>query len=153
MFTAYHSQINDQFERTNQIVEIALRFFLTENSKTNWISAASLIQADFNNFLNVVIDLSSNEIIYEFKIKDTLFFLITVKIENLSQFKILNLLNQTKLRSRRKATNVVFFVDVRVKIIHDKRHKKRRFFVFIKNIIFLKSSIKNCLNKNAILLQ
>ncbi len=67
--------------------------------------------------------MSSNEITYEFKIKDILFFLVTEKIENISQFRILNLLNQTRLRNRQEAANVVFFVNVRVKIIHDKRHK------------------------------
>jgi hypothetical protein len=32
MFTAYYSQTDEQSERTNQIVEIVLRFFLSENS-------------------------------------------------------------------------------------------------------------------------
>jgi hypothetical protein len=123
MSIAYHSQTDEQSERINQIVEIALRFFLTENSEVNWINAASLIQASLNNSSNAAIDLSSNEITYEFKIKDTLFCLIAEKIKNTFRFKILNLLNQIRLRNRQKATNVVFFANVKVKIIHDRRHK------------------------------
>jgi hypothetical protein len=64
MSTAYHSQTDKQSKRTNQIVEIALRFFLIENSNANWISATSLIQANLNNFFNVAIELSFNEITY-----------------------------------------------------------------------------------------
>jgi hypothetical protein len=100
MSIVYHSQTNEQSKRTNQIVKIALRFFLTKNSKIDWINVASLIQVSLNNFLNVSIELSSNEITYEFKIKDILFSLIIEKIENTSQFKILNLLNQTKMKNR-----------------------------------------------------
>ncbi len=116
-----------------------MRFFLIENSKTNWINVVSLIQINLNNSSNVAIDLSSNEITYEFKIKDILFCLIVEKIKNTSWFKILNLLNQTKLRNRQRATNVVFFINVEIKIIYNKRHKslflnseKKTFFRFHK---------------------
>jgi hypothetical protein len=34
--TIYHSQIDDQSERTNQIIEIALRYLLTSNSNLSW---------------------------------------------------------------------------------------------------------------------
>jgi hypothetical protein len=136
MFTAYHSQIDEQSKRTNQIVEIALRFFLTEISNANWISAISLIQASLNNSLNAAIELSSNEITYEFKIRDILFFLITEIIENTPRFKILKLLNQTRLRNRQEATNVVSFANVKVKIIHDKRH--RSLFLNSKKKVFLR---------------
>jgi hypothetical protein len=33
MFTAYHSQTNDQFKKTNQTVKIALRFFSSKTQK------------------------------------------------------------------------------------------------------------------------
>jgi hypothetical protein len=104
MSIVYHSQIDEQSKRTNQIVKIALRFFLTKNSKIDWINVASLIQVSLNNSFNVSIELSLNEITYEFKIRDTLFFLITEKIENISQFKILNLLNQTRMQNRQKVS-------------------------------------------------
>ena len=43
MFTIYHSQTNEQFEKTNQIFEIILKFFITKHSKTNWMAALSVI--------------------------------------------------------------------------------------------------------------
>jgi hypothetical protein len=123
MSTAYHSQTDEQSKRTNQIVEIALRFFLIENSHANWISATSLIQASLNNSFNVVIELSFNEIMYEFKTRDTLSFLVAEKFEQISQFKILSLLNQTRYRNRCEIANAVFFANAKVKILHDRKHQ------------------------------
>jgi hypothetical protein len=79
MSTTHHSQTNEQSKRTNQIVEIALRFFLIENSDANWVNATSLIQASLNNFFNVAIELLFNRITYEFKIKNILFFFMIEK--------------------------------------------------------------------------
>ncbi len=136
MSIAYHSQTDKQSKKTNQIVKIALRFFLTKNSRIDWINVASLIQVSLNNYLNVSIELSSNEITYEFKIKNTLFFLIIEKIENISQLKILNLLNQIRMKNRQKTTNAIFFANVKIKIIHDRRHKS--LFLNSKNKTFLR---------------
>jgi hypothetical protein len=63
-------------------------------------------------------------------------FMKNSQFEISSHFKSLNLLNQTRLRNRQKATNVVFFANVKVKIIHDKRHK----FLFLnsKRKVFLR---------------
>ena len=70
-FTTYYFQIDDSFERTNQIVKIALRYFIIQHLNVFYIRALSFIQTQFNNFFNVVIELFSNEINYDFKIRDT----------------------------------------------------------------------------------
>jgi hypothetical protein len=132
MFTAYHSQIDDQSERTNQIVEIVLRFFITKNSDSDWVSAALIIQVNLNNSFNVFTELFSNELMYEFKIRDILFTLVF--FENFTKsaslkFKILQKLQKIRLKNRQETVNAVSFANVRVKILHDKRHK----FLFLKS--------------------
>jgi hypothetical protein len=124
MSIAYHSQTDEQSERINQTVEVALRFFITENSGSDWVSAALIIQANLNNSSNVFTGLSSNELIYGFKVRDTLFALFTSgNFKDISTSKILQILEEIRLRNRQEAVDAVFFVNVKVKILHDKRHK------------------------------
>ncbi len=40
----YHSQIDEQSERTNQTIKIALRYLLTSNSNLSWHEALSSLQ-------------------------------------------------------------------------------------------------------------
>jgi hypothetical protein len=67
--TAYHPQTDGQSERTNQTIEIAIRYFLT-NSKTdgNWVRLLPKLQGDLNNAPSASTGLSPNEIIYGFKV-------------------------------------------------------------------------------------
>ncbi len=83
-----------------------------------------MIQTSMNNSSNVFIELSSNELTYEFKVRNTLFALfIFENFKNTSTSKILQILEKTRLRNRQKAIDAVFFVNVKVKVLHDKRHK------------------------------
>ena len=66
--TTYHSQIDDSSKKTNQIIKITLRFIIINYSNIDFILMLSTLQIMMNNAFNVVIDLSFNEIIYEFKI-------------------------------------------------------------------------------------
>jgi hypothetical protein len=92
-----------------------------------------MIQTSMNNSSNVFIELFSNELIYEFKVKDIFFALFTSEnFRNISISKILQILEKIRLRNRQKAVDAVFFVNVKVKIFHDKRHKS----------LFLKSEEK-----------
>ena len=50
--TAYHPQTDGQSERTNQTVEIALRFFITSNPEKEWTEALPHIQSTMNNSRN-----------------------------------------------------------------------------------------------------
>ena len=68
----YHSQINDDFERINQMIEIIFRYFIIIYSNENWFVFLSILQTQLNNSFNVVIDLFFNEIIYDFKIRNAL---------------------------------------------------------------------------------
>ena len=114
-FIAYHSQIDDIFERTNQTIKIIIRFFIINYSNINFVLILSSFQTQLNNFVNVIIDLFSNEINYEFKIRETLF--------NLSkqQNAFADFFAQ-RLKYRRKTIDVFAFVNVKVKIHYDARH-------------------------------
>ncbi len=104
-----------------------------------------MIQASLNDSSNIFIELFSNELIYEFKVRNTFFVLFTFEnfmksssenFENTQkQFKILELLNETRLRNRQEAVDAAFFANVKIKILHDKKHK----------LLFLKSKEKTFL--------
>ncbi len=140
MSTAYHSQTDDQSKRTNQIVKIALRFFLIENSEIDWINAISLIQTNLNNSSNAITELCSNELNYDFKVKDIVSFLIENLKNSSSQFNIMNMINETRLRNRQKAIDAIFFINIKVRIIYDRKHKS--LFLNSKNKIFLRLNKK-----------
>ena len=115
-FTTYHSQIDDSFERINQIVKIALRYFIIQYSDINYIRVLSFIQVQLNNSFNVVIELFSNEINYDFKMRDALF--------NLNRVNTTKSKNKTtqRLKYRQKTTDVIDFVVAKFKIYYDSRH-------------------------------
>ena len=119
--TTYHSQIDDFFERTNQIVKIVIRFLITNYSNLNFILILSALQTQMNNVFNAAIDLSTNEINYDFKIRDTLFnFFVTSTVVNLSI---------QRLKYRQKVVDATTFVNVKIKIYYNARHTSLLFKV------------------------
>ena len=77
-----------------------------------------------NNFSNATTDLTSNEIVYEFKMKNKLTTLSTTIDGKLMQNKQLKKnLNKIRLQFRQKISNAVFFDNVKAKLMYDKRHK------------------------------
>ena len=116
MSIAYHSQIDDIFERTNQTIKIAIRFFIINYSNINFVLILSSLQIQFNNFVNVVIDLSFNEINYDFKTRDAFFNLSKQSKQSFENLAI------QRLKYRREATDVIVFVNVKIKIHYDARH-------------------------------
>ena len=70
----------------------------------------------FNNSVNVAIDLSLNEIIYDFKIRDVFIEIVNNEISiNLN-------LAALRLKYKKKAADVIAFVNAKVKIYHNARH-------------------------------
>ena len=84
-FTVYHSQTDDQSKRINQFIEIALRFHIIAHFDDEWIDVLSFIQVENNNVVHAIIEYVSNELVYEFKINDTLNMLANLSFENYSQ--------------------------------------------------------------------
>jgi hypothetical protein len=67
--TAYHPQTDGQSERTNQTVETALRYLISQG-KTDWPNWLPLIRMTLNNCRSEATDHSPNELLYGFPIRE-----------------------------------------------------------------------------------
>ncbi len=67
MTTAYHPQADGQAERTNQTVEVAIRYHTYSNPDVPWIDILTALQHQMNNSLAVTIGRSPNELTLGFK--------------------------------------------------------------------------------------
>ena len=116
--TIYYSQINEQFKRTNQTIEITLRFaiFVLDNS-IDWFDVVFNIQRDINNF-STNIDKSSNEIFYDF-ISILFFDLILQKFfaNTFVDFHIARRIIRSKI------IDVVVFDQMYFKFQYNKKHQ------------------------------
>lgn len=77
-----------------------------------------------NNSSNVIIGFTSNELMYEFKVKNRL-TAISEKIEETSMTdkKFKEFLDAIRLQMRQKAADAMIFENVKAKLTHDKRYK------------------------------
>ena len=109
MNNAYHSQTNDLFERSNQTIKITFRYLITQYFDINWVKTLSTFQSYFNNVFNVIIDKSSNEVIYDFKIRDV--FVVFIKQITFTNREF------ERFRHQKKIVDVTFYVIVMIWMI------------------------------------
>ena len=86
------------------------------NSKINYVFALSFIQTQLNNAFNVVTNLSSNEINYDFKMKDILINFNNIITANSVDLSI------KRFEYRQKAVDVIAFAAVKSKVYYDVKH-------------------------------
>ena len=96
-------------------MKITIRFFIINYSDINFVLILFSLQVQFNNSVNASIDLSSNEINYDFKIRDALFSLS-------KQQNVVVDFSAQRLEYRREAANVFAFANVKIKIYYNARH-------------------------------
>src|SRR5205814_1929532 len=72
---AYHPQTDGQSERTNQMVEVALRYYVSMY-QDDWVEHVELIQAAINVMISATTNHSPFEILYGFNPKHGLDLLI-----------------------------------------------------------------------------
>ncbi len=113
---AYHSQTDDQSERTNQTIEIALRYLLTSNSNLSWHEVLSSLQHDLMNFIAFT-NFTSNQTFYEVNIRLSLMTLNEHAIDSTITRKFI----------RKKVADAIDFANARFKIIYDDKHKSFAF--------------------------
>ena len=145
-FTIYHFQTNDQSKRTNQIVEITLRFHLTiMKNSVQWSKMFSKIQRHINNVNSFVIDKNSNEIVYDFiflQIVDLWksfanFIVVVVDTNSSLSFDIfIDVSFSSVIRVRIEIANFIVFAQMKIKRHYDDKHKsiymRERNYAFIK---------------------
>jgi hypothetical protein len=85
--TAYHPQSDGQSERTNQVVEIALRYHASEHPEDAWTTVLPYLQATMNNSTNATTGQAPNEIIYGFKTRDVLGMLADLPPEDYTRLR------------------------------------------------------------------
>ena len=113
---AYHSQTDEISERTNQIVKITIRYFIIEHSNIDYVLALSFIQAQLNNSLNTATDLVSNEMIYDFKIRNALFSITKINTVNAQD------LSTQRLKYQQETIDAIVFAATKIKIYYDVKH-------------------------------
>ena len=118
--TVYHSQIDEQSKRTNQTIEIVLRFFINVlNNSADWIEIIFDIQRDINNSIVIAIDKTFNEISYEF---------IFTQIFDLLKFFEKSSLSLSQM-IRQKIVDVLIFAQMNFKFYYDRKHQSINFVV------------------------
>ena len=109
--TAYHSQTDGSSERTNQTVEIALRFFVHAFlNPSEWPQVLPRIQAIINNTSSLTTGKTPNELAYGFSSRRPLDLLAALPIPD-------------ALAARADATEAIFFALLNQKLTYDCRHQ------------------------------
>ena len=121
IIATWHSQSDDQFEKTNQIIEIVFHYHFIKyfDDLRKWDFILSFIQIEHNNVKNFNIDYVSNEFITNFKIRDfSLYLFYDLSFKNFSR------LRQIKWDK----TNQTFsFNNIFAKLCYDKKHLHLKF--------------------------
>ena len=110
--TAYHPQSDGQSERTNQTVEIALRFHLSTGTD-DWLTILPFLQASLNNSITTT-GFAPNELAYGFRVRDTLGLLADLPPEDLDRLRLIK---------REEADNAIAFANAMSKKRYDSAHK------------------------------
>ena len=135
--TAYHSQRDDQSEKTNQTLKIALRFALMKKKCKDFIKLLPFIQAMMNNFQNVITEFSPHEIFYGFKVLKTIDLLNNEQTRKRAEDgNPPTAVKNERNMLRKEISDAISFVQTMQKIRYDVRHKKLT--LKKKNKVFLK---------------
>jgi len=114
--TAWHPQTDGQSERTNQTVEIALRFFLS-TGENDWVSVLPYLQGSLNNAIRST-GFAPNELVYGFRVREGLDLLAgELDVQDLDRLRSVK---------RQEAADAMAFANISVKSRYDKLHKSLR---------------------------
>nr|OMP83046.1 Retrovirus-related Pol polyprotein from transposon gypsy [Diplodia seriata] len=117
MTTAYHPQADGQSERTNQTVEIAIRYHVVSYPDTEWTAVLPHIQASMNNAVNATTGFTPNQLLMGMDAR-------TDPLAAMAEMP-----QDRELRrdmARREAQEAIAFAATDWKRRYDKRHKPLR---------------------------
>ena len=112
--TAWHPQTDGQSERTNQTVEIALRYFLTAHPDDDFTVVLPYLQATLNNSNNASTGQAPNEIIYGFRTNDALQLLNDLPPEGFSALRNMK---------REETEDSIAWANAMIKTCYNAKHK------------------------------
>jgi len=117
--TAYHPQADGQSERTNQTVEIALRYNVTSHPDGKWTDCLPHLQATLNNSRNQTTGYTPNELLRGFN----------SNLDSLHALEDLPPADYEKLRGRLRAEaqDAVAWANAGMKARYDSKHKPLSF--------------------------
>lgn len=114
--TAYHPQTDGSSERTNQTVEIALRFWMsTLDDLAEWPRTIPAIQSAYNNTLSTPLGRPPNEVAYGFSLNQPL---------DIGAYERQLL---PKGVARLEASDAIAFAQMNSKFYYDRRHQPQFF--------------------------
>ena len=151
---AYHSQIDEQSKRTNQIFEIILRYFITKHSDLNWVDVLS---KSYTSSLSTSSQSISSQSIPPQSISLQQFSSLRKKI-------LIRKLNNNWRKSNRRVfviaqkSQMSFFTSMlnskscmtRVMYFCYSSRMKKHIFVYITSIFYQTNSIESCSINDAI---
>lgn len=116
--TAWHPQTDGQSERTNQTVEIALRYFCTANPDNDWTEALPFIKFMMNSSINASTQTSPMQQIQGFNPRDPLSALADLPPKNFEALR---------QEYRDMAQEALAFANINMKYRYDQKHKPLSF--------------------------
>ena len=119
--TVYHPQTDSLSERTNQTVEIALRYLITADSDSLWHESLPALQSNFMNLVVGTTELSPNEVLYGHAMRDEV-NILGEKVKHISR-------KDEQSLCRQEAADAISFANARAKLRYNKTHKHLEFKV------------------------
>jgi hypothetical protein len=105
--------------------------------KNDFVKLISSIQIILNNFANASIEISSNEMLYKFKVTKFLNVLTnSIILEKTNDKNSLTFLEKKRVIIRKKVEKAIIFANVAMKIRHDLTKKSLK--MNVKNVVYLK---------------
>lgn len=112
--TAYHPQTDGQAERTNQVVEIALRYFLSVYPTENWNAILPFIQGNLNNSSSAATGIAPNKITGGFRVANSLGHLFDSPLKDYAQLRDIK---------HNEADEAIAFANASAKARYNGKHK------------------------------
>ena len=137
--TTYHFQIDEQNERINQIIEIVFRFYLIiMKNFADWSNVLSVIQRHFNNHRSVVIDKTSNEIVYDFTSMQS--FSLRKSVDAKQSIMKWKSFTKTSFsffaRVKIEIADFIAFVQMQIKHHYDRKHQS--LYMKFENYVYIR---------------